>query len=195
MIGPSRSQVVFGCVVAFSLNCSTGAFAAPIIEYNSSGEATGVADLAVDGVLFDVDFLDGSYDSVYATEEPFFLGDPTGGNAAIVALGDALIANSVSTIAGIPGECGGSIPRCEILVPILVGPPYPPGIFEFLAVGLEGSSFWTPIGGAFPSSIDLEWQVFTRFTPVAVPEPSTFILIGASLTVLGMRPSRRHQQR
>ena len=56
-------------VMLVPLNFPTMARTATVV-YNASGEATGISDLSIDGIdniLFNVEFVNGTYDSLYTT--------------------------------------------------------------------------------------------------------------------------------
>jgi hypothetical protein len=58
-------------------------FAASVIYDPITGEARGISDLNVSGTTYDVAFVKGSYDALYAVDTPEFFGDaPLAVNAA-----------------------------------------------------------------------------------------------------------------
>jgi hypothetical protein len=56
----------------------------------STSDPTGVDGLSVDGTTYNVTFAPGSYDTVYASTPPTFLGNATGASDATIALAAAL---------------------------------------------------------------------------------------------------------
>jgi len=176
------------CLVGLSIYPTTGAFADPMVEYNTSGEATGITNLPIagmEGMFFNVNFIDGSYNSVYAIEAPFF-NDGEDAGAANNSLIAVLKTNNVRRIQGITGECGVSSTRgglCEIITPFAL---IPPGLtYEFFGAHTDGGNFWIPILGASDITANHDWSVFTQFTKVApIPEPSTMLLFGTGLAGL-----------
>jgi hypothetical protein len=76
--------------VAGILTFSPEPAGANAILIGTTGDAIGIAGLAVDGTLYDVTFIHESYDNVYASTAPTFVGNPTDGNHAATALSAAL---------------------------------------------------------------------------------------------------------
>lgn len=79
--------------------------AAPVVTY-SGGVATGIQDLVVGTTTYDVSFVFGSYNTVFASDAPTFLGDLAGANAAADALKALLDPLPAVTIGSGTGCCG-----------------------------------------------------------------------------------------
>lgn len=78
-------------VVIVILLSPVGAVAEPIVQLaqcvDSSNQcATGITGLRVRDMVFDVDFRPGSFNSVYGTDDPFFLGNVSGARSAAEAI-------------------------------------------------------------------------------------------------------------
>lgn len=88
-----------------SLLAGSLAVAAPTVAY-SSGVAAGIQDLVVAGTTYDVAFVFGSYNTVFASNAPTFLGNPTDANAAADALLAVLDGEPAVKIGSGTGCCG-----------------------------------------------------------------------------------------
>ena len=70
--------------------------AAQVVTYDNAGFATGITGLNYAGSEFDVAFTDGSYDDLYGTTAPYFLGDADAADGAADAIQAVLNAEAVA---------------------------------------------------------------------------------------------------
>lgn len=70
--------------------------AAQVVTYDNAGFATGITGLNYAGSEFDVAFTDGSYDNLYGTTAPYFLGDADAADGAADAIQAVLNAEAVA---------------------------------------------------------------------------------------------------
>jgi len=91
----------FARSLAFSIGLLSGglAAAAPTVTY-FGGLAFGIQDLVVSGTNYDVSFRFGSYDTVFASDAPTFIGDSGEASAAANALLAVLDAEPAVIIGG-----------------------------------------------------------------------------------------------
>jgi hypothetical protein len=67
----------------------------------TTSDASGIDGLVVDGVTYDVRFYNSSYDSIYSSTAPTFLGKSGGAADAASALASALSSFDVTELVGI----------------------------------------------------------------------------------------------
>lgn len=160
---------------------AVGVAQATIVNYDGgTGYATGIDDLNVGGTLYNVEFIDASYDSVFSSVIPTFFGSAAGANEAANAIMDVLNAETaVPEINEFPNEV------------------------LWVAYDVSGSNFyaaqtghnistdpWQRFGNFFGDrSTDWGPWYFARFS-TAVPEPGTIWLLSAGL--LGFFMRRKH---
>jgi len=117
--------------------------------------ATGIDRLEILGRTFDVDFVVGSYEDVFADNDPYFINDFVGFTAAVAAMENAL------DTSGVVGAIGtGSSPWSAIYTP---ENDQDPGVMGVTAVATEYSgptTLWISIGTTeFRLDFDLaDWQ-------------------------------------
>ena len=148
----------------------------------------GIDNLAFMGMTFNVDFLIDSYDSIFATSDPFFFGDTTGATAAATAIAGAL--NDFSGIFGATGI--GSLPSVILI---------PTSTFEIINGGRSASSDmasgWTSVLYAGTSSSAVfagpeRYHAYAVFEGgVTVPTPGTLALLGLGLAAMGLARRRK----
>nr|WP_320011709.1 hypothetical protein [uncultured Desulfobulbus sp.] len=82
---------------------SAAAHATPTVMYNG-GFAVGIQGLELSGAEYRVDFIEGSYNSIYQYSAPLFLGNESGAAAAADAIMNVLNAEVVTPHIGINPE-------------------------------------------------------------------------------------------
>lgn len=183
--------------VAALLALSPAVHAVPIVNTATcvdSGNlcATGITGLEVLGATLDVAFITGtSYDALFATEDPFFLGNDAGALAAR----DAIIAAFGASIYGVGGEGAGES-TSRFLIPYLATATGNAGAF---GVSDRDSSAWDATTYSALNSTDFstfEPQFYTAYAvfrrSAAVAEPATLSLLGIGL--LGFATVRRRRR-
>ncbi len=177
-------RIVAAALIILGLTAGHGA-AAPIVHLTPEGNATLVEDLLVDGVLYDVRFDFGTFNTVF-----FGLPVPNFGGVAINA-SDALAAalSGPPSAAGVGPLGGPFVPG--IFVPGgpafmgdvfggLVQRPFPCPINAFAA---DGWCMVAPFGWAANEALP-EGYVWAVFSVAVVPEPATLVLLAVGVAAL-----------
>lgn len=149
--------------------------------------ATGITGLEVGGAVLDVTFVTGSsYNDVFASADPFFLGNEDGAVAAM----DAIIAAFADAIYGVVGM--GSDPAFTgsslIFIPSFGDAIGNSGAY---AGGITGDTSWFVSTYGARSAEDFSafeprrYTSFAIFSPTRVPEPGTLALLGIGLFGIG----------
>lgn len=173
----------FKIVAAAALSCAvaSGAHAAASVTY-SSGLATGILGLDVGGTAYDVSFTPGSWDTVFASTAPAFLGNYAGANLALNSMVAALnaeptlplVANVDPTYQTLMVAYGDYVPVPGYMIAVNAGPQSATGPWgtygDFAADKTVDYSDWN----------GLSWTHAT-FTASAVPEASSLALMGLGL--------------
>lgn len=179
-----------GILAATALLASGLAGAAPVVQTVGS-KATGIQDLVVDGVNYDVSFVFGSYNSVFGSSTPTFFGNELGATHAKDAMWSLL--NGSKLTIGINGSQGN-------LAVIWDDNP-------------NDHSWWAAKWAYYTDGTGTVWKnqpnltgpknrdntpyniAFALFTadPIHVPEPGSAALVGIALLGLGFS-SRRKQR-
>ena len=169
--------------LAFALTASV-AQAVPMLEGPPTA-ATGITGLEVSGMEYDVSFsVASSYDDLFGSSTPTFLGDETGAEAVRDAILDVLITNAVTGITNLPTDLVNNLFVPWALASDTVQT-------KWVAQQTIGADDWT--SGA-TSNVDRATQFtnvsWARFTPVQVPEPATLALLSLGLAGLGFMRRR-----
>ena len=195
-------------VLAVGLWTGTLAVAAPTVTY-AGGIAIGVQDLVVDGINYDASFVIGSYNSLFASTPPTFLGNAAGALEAGFALIDLMNAQTAALI-GTSGTCCGAlfIPYADSFIGSN-GLPAPPlygqadDWFKSVTIAYEDGTgeSWARYGDSLavkaisPSDYNsYDWLMVT-FTADAqqneIPEPGALVLSATPLAGLVWTMRRR----
>ena len=138
----------------------------------TTSDATGIDGLVVDGVTYNVTFVNASFNSVYAFtpptslgNPPTFLGNQAGATDAAMALADALTSLFVITLTGLT----------TVAPTALIPFDNQPDLLNF-SMGARGFNLgWTPIATASEADsitfINIDYTIFTTVTPAPVPGP------------------------
>ncbi len=145
-------------------------------------DATGINDLVVGTTTYDVTFVQGSYNSVYATTPPTFLGDFADAQTA---------SNGIDAFLNLSGVTALNTFTLEFAVPFAISPSS--NTFVYNKLGPP----WTDLGSANAiSSIadgSLAQAVFT-VDLTATPLPAAFPLFASGLGALGLLGWRRKRK-
>jgi hypothetical protein len=176
--------------IVASLFTSPLAHAAPVVLY-ASGLAVGIQDLLVDGVFYAVDFRFGSYDAIFATDNPTFLGNALGANHAADSMMAVLNAEAPPPRIGNGSAIGG---LWVVYADIEVN-QNDPNQYTAKQLGYQGPT-WQRFGdfsdfkSADRTSLNDAFAVFTP-QPVSIPEPGSVALVAVGL--IGAAACRRRK--
>jgi len=160
------------CTLALSIGAAK---AATLV--GTTNDATGIDGLVVDGVTYNVTFVNASFDSVYGFtppaglgNPPTFLGNQAGATDAATALADALTSLFVIQLTGLLGPDTALIPFDN-----------PPRSDINFSMGARGRVGWGVITAFEADSITFGSVDYTIFTTVTPPSPVPGPIAGAGL--------------
>lgn len=190
----SKISTVVKALAGAALMVAAGAAQAATPVYTGSGAnvtLTGATNVQVNGAVYTVDFLDGNCNGLFnsCSASSFAFSDSaTASSAASALLSQVFIAFSgIANFDSIPDLTKGCSDwsLCKVYIPYAVS-----NGTASLAIAnnaslsyLDGVSF-----GSISASSNTNLQsqaTFARFTPSAVPEPSTWLLMMAGFAVAG----------
>jgi len=193
-----RGAMALGLLVVSSSLC-----AAPVVV-GSLDAVTGVTGLVVNGVSYDANFVHAgqTYQDLFASTAPTFLGDPSGAQSASVALAGALAA------AGVYGVAGLAPPTPKVEYVFLLGIPYDLVPNAFFQGGFEvdsavdqydshhgipwdGSSRFALLGSAQTPDATTTLVTFRREVATELPEPGMTALLAGGLGCLCLSQRKR----
>ena len=187
---------LFASAILFTLFTSTShalpsVTLSPCVNYPSSSCATGITDLEVMGMLFDVMFSQLSFNDLFASTDPYFWGDPVGAAAAAEAIA-ATLNDSVIGVAGyvhsyiyIPYDTDNTSSNPLILTEALIEMPF----FSWIPIGTHITSPYAVPSDWSPPYYD-SYALFTKQC-VDCPAPATLTLFGMGLMGIVLSRSKR----
>jgi hypothetical protein len=151
-------------------------------------DATGIDGLVVDGITYNVTFSDASYNSVYASSTPIFLGNFLGAQHASTALATALNALGVVSLTEISNSTEAAfipytyIPGAVTTTEALCNP---------CSSMSPWSGTWSEVYDDAPAGdISADYAIFVSQTPLPAALPLFAGGLGA-LSLLGWRRKRK----
>jgi len=176
-----------GVSIAIGVIVAAPARAATLV--GTPSDATGINGLVVDSITYNVTFINGSFDAVYSSSTPTFLGNISGAADAAIALQAVFISLGVMELTG----------QSTIESVLLVPDGHPISVANAgWFVHCEGSvpcvlSLWAanPYTAVGDDVVGLDYALFT---PAATPLPAALPLFGTALGVGGLLGWRRQRK-
>lgn len=113
-------NVTVAIVMAIGGMAVAGSANAALMLEGTTTDATGIDGLVIDSVTYDVSFVNGAYNTIYATSQPTFYLNLNGAEDAVKALQSALHTLDVTGLSGLPGPTTAS--AIDLLVPYEASP-------------------------------------------------------------------------
>lgn len=166
---------------------ATKALAVPILV-TSGGDTIGINSLDVNGVLYNVSWQEGSYNAVFGSDTPTFLGDSTGAQDAANAIISFFNGQSVEPIdLGGGLACSSNSFDCDLVVPWAAQTT----TFDAFNVDwAQSSGPWVLQSQTWSRNFDNDLVAMALFD-ITVPLPTTLALFGLGLVGLGLAKRKK----
>ena len=185
---------LLGLMALITLLGLSEAGAVTVTLVGTTTDAMGIDGLGVDGVTYNVTFENASYDTVYTSVPPTFLGNFSGAQDAANALASALNSLEVTNLAGLILD-----------FPNVLYVPYAADSFSNQGIAVvcpfqaaicnAGEWFFTDVDVTpLPDSFDFFFLDYPVFQVAPTPLPPAFPLFAAGLGALGWLGWRRKQK-
>lgn len=174
----------------------TSSLSANVQYVTSGGQLTGVNNVDVNGILYDVNFVDGSFDSIFTDASNLDFTTASDAQAASTALMNAITdvpGFNVDSTPTLMNGCSDVTKPCYIFTPYsLTSTPYTDyvnmAVFTNAAIEASDVVWLASIDSAYDVTFSLD-DVYADWSLAAVTEPGTLLLM--SIGLLGMISMRR----
>jgi len=169
---------------------------AATLNIDGGGQLLGASNVDVDGVLYDVEFLDGTCVSLFSgcddAEDFTFSSTPEANLASQALLDQVLLDSGLGPFDTDPSLVNGCEDPTQCEIRTLYGPIFPANGDLSLSLAFNGDTvsgdFQVAITSTDADSSLEDFAVYARWSPV--PEPGTGVLIGLGLAALSASRGR-----